>query len=68
MSLSIRPLHPHFAGEVTGLDITRPLSRDDVAAIEAGMDRYAVLAFPDQPLTDEQQCMFSRNFGELEVR
>ena len=67
MSLSIRPLHPHFAGEVTGLDITRPLSRDDVAAIEAGMDRYAVLAFPDQPLTDEQQCMFSRNFGELEV-
>ena len=67
MSISIRPLHPHFAGEVTGLDITRPLSRDDVAAIEAGMDRYAVLSFPDQPLTDEQQCAFSRNFGELEV-
>ncbi|HUB15387.1 MAG TPA: TauD/TfdA family dioxygenase [Acetobacteraceae bacterium] len=67
MSLSIRPLHPHFAGEATGLDITRPLSRDEVAAIEAGMDRYAVLAFPDQKLTDEQQCMFSRNFGELEV-
>jgi len=67
MSLSIRPLHPHFAGEVTGLDITRPLAAADVAAIEAGMDRYAVLAFPDQPLTDEQQCEFSRNFGELEV-
>jgi alpha-ketoglutarate-dependent 2,4-dichlorophenoxyacetate dioxygenase len=67
MSLSIRPLHPHFAGEVTGLDITRPLSPAEVAAVEAGMDRYAVLAFPDQKLTDEQQCMFSRNFGELEV-
>ncbi|HUB43590.1 MAG TPA: TauD/TfdA family dioxygenase [Acetobacteraceae bacterium] len=67
MSLSIRSLHPHFAGEATGLDITRPLSSDDVAAIEAGMDRYAVLAFPGQPLTDEQQCTFSRNFGELEV-
>ena len=67
MSISIRPLHPHFAGEVSGLDITHPLSRDAVAAIEAGMDRYAVLAFPDQPLTDEQQCAFSRNFGELEV-
>jgi alpha-ketoglutarate-dependent 2,4-dichlorophenoxyacetate dioxygenase len=67
MSLTIRPLHPHFAGEVTGVDITRPLSTTEVAAIEAGMDRYAVLAFPDQPLTDEQQCTFSRNFGELEV-
>ena len=67
MSISIRPLHQHFAGEVSGLDITQPLSRDAVAAIETGMDRYAVLAFPDQALTDEQQCAFSRNFGELEV-
>jgi alpha-ketoglutarate-dependent 2,4-dichlorophenoxyacetate dioxygenase len=31
------------------------------------MDRYAVLVFHDQALTDEQQCEFSRNFGELEV-
>ena len=31
------------------------------------MDRYAVLVFHDQPLTDEQQCAFSRNFGELEM-
>ena len=31
------------------------------------MDRYAVLVFRDQPLTDEQQLEFSRNFGELEV-
>ena len=29
------------------------------------MDRYAVLVFHDQPLTDQQQCDFSRNFGEL---
>ncbi|HEY1935515.1 MAG TPA: TauD/TfdA family dioxygenase [Acetobacteraceae bacterium] len=67
MSISIAPLHPHFAGSVTGIDICRPLSRNEVAEIEAGMDRYAVLAFPDQALTDEQQCEFSRNFGELEV-
>ena len=25
-----------------------------------------MLVFRDQPLTDEQQCDFSRNFGELE--
>ncbi len=28
--------------------------------------QYAVLVWRDQPLTDEQQCDFSRNFGELE--
>jgi alpha-ketoglutarate-dependent 2,4-dichlorophenoxyacetate dioxygenase len=66
MSLNFRKLLPVFAAEVTGIDLTRPVSRDDVAAIEAGMDEYAVLAFPGQPLTDQQQLDFTRNFGELE--
>jgi alpha-ketoglutarate-dependent 2,4-dichlorophenoxyacetate dioxygenase len=66
MPVSIRPLHPAFVGEVSGADITRPIGAEDVAAIEAGMDRYAVLVFRDQDLTDEQQIAFTRNFGELE--
>ena len=66
MSLAIRQIHPVFVGEVSGVDITRPLARDEVAAIEAGMDRYAVLVFHDQRLTDEQEMAFSRNFGALE--
>ena len=66
MAVSIRQLHDIFVGEVSGVDITKPLSRDDVAAIEAGMDRYAVLVFHDQKLTDEQQMAFSQNFGPLE--
>ncbi|HEX6210980.1 MAG TPA: TauD/TfdA family dioxygenase [Methylomirabilota bacterium] len=66
MSVSIRQIHPVFVGEVTGLDLTRPLSGEEVAAVEAGMDRYAVLVFHDQKLTDEQQMAFSRNFGALE--
>ena len=66
MSLSIRQIHPVFVGEVSGVDIGRPLAPDEVAAIEAGMDRYAVLVFHDQKITDEQQMAFSRNFGALE--
>lgn len=66
MSLSIRQVHPVIGGEVSGVDLTKPLSQADVAAIEAGMDKYAVLVFRDQNLTDEQQMAFSRNFGELE--
>jgi alpha-ketoglutarate-dependent 2,4-dichlorophenoxyacetate dioxygenase len=67
MSISITPLHPDFVGEVSGITISTALSPSQVAAIEAGMDQYAVLVFRDQPLTDEQQCNFSRNFGELEA-
>jgi alpha-ketoglutarate-dependent 2,4-dichlorophenoxyacetate dioxygenase len=55
-----------FVGEVSGGDSTRPLARDEGAAIEAGMDRYAVLVFPDQDITDQQQLAFTRHFGELE--
>ena len=67
MSPSIRPLHDLFAGEVSGIDLRDPLGAEDVAAIEAGMDRHAVLVLHDQQLTDEQQVAFSRNFGEIEL-
>ena len=66
MSLSIRQIHPVFVGEVSGIDLAEPLSREETAAIEAGMDRYAVLVFHDQRIADEQQMAFSRNFGRLE--
>ncbi|MGA2124899.1 MAG: TauD/TfdA family dioxygenase [Xanthobacteraceae bacterium] len=66
MQVTIRPLHPVFAGEVAGIDAKRPLSVDEVAAIEAGMDRYAVLVFPGQNLTDDQQMAFTKNFGAIE--
>jgi len=66
MSLSIRQIQTVFVGEVSGIDLTRALSREEVAAIESGMDRYAVLVFHDQKITDEQQMAFSRNFGALE--
>jgi alpha-ketoglutarate-dependent 2,4-dichlorophenoxyacetate dioxygenase len=66
MGMEIRQLHPLFVGEVSGIDITQPLTPDQAAAIESGMDRYAVLVFHDQRFTDDQQVAFSRNFGEIE--
>jgi len=66
MTTSIRQIHPVFVGEVSGVDLTKLLTPVEVAAIEAGMDRYAVLVFHDQKITDEQQMAFSRNFGSLE--
>ncbi len=64
--LSIRQIHPVFVGEVSGVDLSKPLTREEVAAIEAGMDRYAVLLFHDQNITDDQQMEFSKNFGPIE--
>ncbi len=70
MSLSIRAIdpvsRPDFAGVVTGVDITAPLAPETAAAIASGMDRFAVLVFPDAQFDDARQIAFSANFGPLE--
>jgi alpha-ketoglutarate-dependent 2,4-dichlorophenoxyacetate dioxygenase len=66
MAATIRQVHPHFVGEVSGLDLRKPLTSEEAVAVEAGMDRYAVLIFHDQDITDEQQLAFALNFGERE--
>jgi alpha-ketoglutarate-dependent 2,4-dichlorophenoxyacetate dioxygenase len=66
MAVSIRQLHRHFVGEVSGVDLTTPLTPQEAREIEAGMDRYAVLVFHDQDITDEQQLQFASNFGPKE--
>jgi alpha-ketoglutarate-dependent 2,4-dichlorophenoxyacetate dioxygenase len=66
MAVSIRQIHPVFVGEVSGVDITKPLSAEDKAALQAAIDHYAVLVFHDQKITDEQQMAFTLNFGAIE--
>ena len=62
----IDPARPTFIGEVSGIDLTRRLTEEEVSAIHAGMDRFGVLVFHDQHFEDEQQIAFSRQLGMLE--
>ena len=64
--IAIAPLRPDFVGEVSGIDCAKPLSAGEAAAVEAGMDRFAVLVFHDQKLTAEEQIRFSLRFGTTE--
>ena len=66
MSITLRQVGPCFAGEVDGLDLAKPLSPEDAAAIHAGMDRYAVLVFHGRPVTLEQQMAFTLALGPIE--
>src|ERR1700738_1614385 len=66
MTVLIRQLGKHFFGEVSGVDLRKPLTRQEAIDIEAGMDKYAVLVFHGQDITDEQQLAFALNFGERE--
>jgi len=66
MPFVTRQIGPCFAAEVDGLDLTRPLPREDIDAIHGAMDRWAVLVFHDQKLDDERQLAFTRSLGEIE--
>ena len=66
MSVKTRQIGPCFAAEVEDVDLSRPLSPDEVAAVHAGMDTYAVLVFHDQKIDDAQQLAFTRSLGEIE--
>ena len=71
MAFDIKPIDPatraFFAGVVSGIDLTRRLSDEEVAAIHAGMDRFGMLVFHSQKLDDESQLAFSRQLGPLET-
>jgi alpha-ketoglutarate-dependent 2,4-dichlorophenoxyacetate dioxygenase len=67
MALALTPLHPLFVAEARGVDLRRPLTEAERGEIEAAMDRFAVLIFPDQPLEQDQQVAFARAFGTLDI-
>ena len=56
-----------LGAEVRGLDLSQPVDTDDFDAIVAAhLDRH-VLVFRDQRITPEQQIVFSRRFGPLQI-
>src|SRR5215813_2189514 len=67
MAIEVTPLHPTLGAEVRGVDLTRPVMPEVFTKIDAAFNRYGILVFSDQPVSDEQQLAFSRLFGPLEV-
>ncbi|WP_336981096.1 TauD/TfdA family dioxygenase [Altererythrobacter fulvus] len=66
MGLQVNPILPKFGAECSGLDITRPLSPEELKEVTDAMDKFGVCVYRDTGLTDEQHVEFSRNFGYLE--
>lgn len=67
MTLQLKPLHPLFVAEASGIDLTQPLALADVKAINAAMNQYAVLVWRGQPLAAQQQLDFAKSFGPLDI-
>jgi alpha-ketoglutarate-dependent 2,4-dichlorophenoxyacetate dioxygenase len=69
MTLSFTQLHKHFAAEVSPVDLRQVHDKATLEQIQAGMDKYAVLVFRNQPFTNEEQLAFTQRFdGELHTK
>src|SRR6516162_4122043 len=67
MAIELTALHPTLGAALRGVDLTRPVTPEVFAEIDAAFSHYGILVFLGQPVTDEQQLAFSRLFGPLEV-
>ncbi len=63
MALEITPTNQSCGAHVRGVDLTHPLDQDAVAEIRAAWLQHQVLAFPDQPMTDDDLERFTLGFG-----
>jgi len=67
MGILVTPVQGDFVARLTGLDLSKPLDSGDFDQVRDAFNRYAVVVFPEQTLTDDQQIAFSERFGPLEV-
>ena len=55
MALTFKPLHPLFAAEASAIDLSTLHDEAVLAEIRAGMDKYGVMVFRNQPFKDDEQ-------------
>jgi alpha-ketoglutarate-dependent 2,4-dichlorophenoxyacetate dioxygenase len=67
MTIKTRELHPGFAAEIGGLNLSERSDDSVIADIRTAVDAYPVLVFRDQHLTDAQLRDFAARFGPLEI-
>ena len=66
MAITIKYLDAPLGAEVSGLDLSKPMPRPKIDAIEAAWRERLVVVFHGQNLSDPQLIAFSKNFGELD--
>ena len=67
MGITVYPVTADFVAEMGDVDLSKPLPAADLAAIKEAFWKYAVLVFPQQTLSQDQQFAFAQHFGPIET-
>ena len=65
--MEVRPVASDFAAEIAGIDLAQTIDAADVGTLWNAIDRYGVLIFRKQRLSDERLRDFAALFGPLEI-
>ena len=63
--LTVKPLEPTIGAEISGVDLSQPISDAVRDEIKAALLEYKVVFFRDQELTPDQHAAFAARFGPL---
>ena len=66
-TITVTQVTPAIGGEVSGLDLTKPLPEAQVAELKAAMADRLVLFFRDQPLSHEDHIRLAQYFGGVHI-
>ena len=66
-TIDVKPLPPVLGGEVSGVDLTKPLSEHQVADLKQALADYLVIFFRDQPIDFEHHKTLARHFGGIHI-
>jgi alpha-ketoglutarate-dependent 2,4-dichlorophenoxyacetate dioxygenase len=65
--IKTRDLFPDFVGFVSDINLKEILSDSLIKELDTAVNKYAVLIFKDQNITDDEQVRFTEYFGKIEA-
>ncbi|SAK98733.1 taurine dioxygenase [Caballeronia arationis] len=66
-TIAVHPLTRHIGAQIGGIDLTQPLSAQQVADVRRALLAHQVIFFRDQPISLDQHLALGRYFGALHV-
>jgi taurine dioxygenase len=66
-ALDIKPVTPLIGAEISGVDLSKPLSDNELGVVKQALRDHLVIFFRDQDITVDQQKDFGRQFGDLHI-
>lgn len=64
-NISVSPTGPHLGAEITDIDLTRPLSDDQIVELRRAFTDHLVLFFRDQEIDFEDHARLAEYFGTI---